>query len=198
MRVFRKTSRLLALAGLFLLSTTFALAEPYHDSYRQGGNGNAGWRNSKPYQQGYRDGNHDRARGGSARPNLKRWKNNNDRSAYQAGYADGYRSAFYGRGPYNNGGYYGGGYPNPGVPSGPPRYGSPVFSDRTASQFGYQDGFNDGVRDRQTGHSFRPTNGKAYRDADHGYSSTLGSKDYYKQAFRQAYISGYQRGYSGR
>jgi len=65
-----------------------------------------------------------------------------------------------------------------------------------ARQYGYQDGINDGARDRRTGHSNRPTQDSNYKHADRGYSSLYGNKDYYKQAYRQAYENGYQQGYN--
>lgn len=161
--------------------------------------------NSRAYQEGYRDGMRAREHRGPEHGRGDHWRNNSDRSAYQAGYEAGYRAGAM-RGPYGNGGPYvpgvygrypngGYGYPNGPYPNGGPRYGSPAYAGSTASQFGYQDGYNDGLRDRQTGHSFRPTQDDSYKSGDHGYSSTLGSKDAYKQMYRQAYMSGYQRGY---
>ena len=58
---------------------------------------------------------------------------------------------------------------------------------KRARQYGYQDGINDGSRDRRTGHSNRPTQDSNYKHADHGYSSSYGDKNYYKQSYRQAY-----------
>ena len=66
----------------------------------------------------------------------------------------------------------------------------------SARQYGYQDGLNDGSRDRQSGHSDRPTQSSNYKHGDRGYSSSFGNKDYYKQAYREAYQSGYQQGYN--
>ena len=68
---------------------------------------------------------------------------------------------------------------------------------QSARQYGYQDGLNDCANDRQTGHSFRPTQDDNFRNADRGYSSSLGNKDQYKQLYRQAYQQGYQQGYNG-
>lgn len=67
----------------------------------------------------------------------------------------------------------------------------------TARQIGFQDGVNDGARDRETGHSFRPTQDKNYKHGDRGFDRSFGSKDRYKDLYRQAYLSGYGRGYHG-
>ena len=80
------------------------------------------------------------------------------------------------------GGYYGGGY----------NYGD------TARRFGFEDGLNDGRRDRYTGHSFRPTHDESYRHADRGYNRSFGSRGYYKQMYREAYERGYREGYNSR
>jgi flagellar biosynthesis/type III secretory pathway protein FliH len=55
---------------------------------------------------------------------------------------------------------------------------------------------NDGRNDRQSGHSFRPTQDGNYKHADRGYSSGLGDKNQYKQVYRQGYEQGYQQGYN--
>jgi flagellar biosynthesis/type III secretory pathway protein FliH len=55
---------------------------------------------------------------------------------------------------------------------------------------------NDGRNDRQTGHSFRPTQDSNFKRADRGYSSGLGDKNQYKQIYRQGYEQGYQQGYN--
>ena len=54
---------------------------------------------------------------------------------------------------------------------------------------------NDGRNDRATGHSFRPTYDRNYKNATNGYNGAYGNKDAYKQAYRQAYEQGYQAGY---
>lgn len=65
-----------------------------------------------------------------------------------------------------------------------------------AARFGTQDGLSLGRSDRQSGHSSRPTEWKAYRDADHGMSSASGySSEQYKREYRQAFVAGYDQGY---
>ncbi len=92
------------------------------------------------------------------------------------------------RGYRGNGGYYGNG--NYGYPSG-------GYGNAAASQWGYRDGLQAGQRDRSSGHSCRPTQWEAYRDADHGMSSSGGyyNSNQYKQQYRQAFMQGYQQGY---
>lgn len=70
------------------------------------------------------------------------------------------------------------------------------YAARTARQFGFQDGLNNGSRDRYTGHSYRPTHDRDYKHADRGYDDSFGRKDEYKELYRQAYLSGYQQGYN--
>lgn len=89
-----------------------------------------------------------------------------------------------------NEGYGAGQYPSP-------VYDPPQYANNQAYQIGLQDGINDGVRDRQSNHSFRPTKTEKYEDADSGYTSSLGDKDQYKAIYRQGYTVGYQQGYSG-
>lgn len=64
-----------------------------------------------------------------------------------------------------------------------------------ARSFGYHDGLADGERDRETGHSFRPTHSDRYEDApDHGNHAGL-RRDEFKSIYREAYLHGYERGY---
>jgi len=163
----------------------------WHD--RNGQNGNQDWSNNRAYQEGMRDGQRDRD---SNRSQQYHGLYSND-SAYQAGYNRGYGNAGGGWGRDRNradGGYYGnnGGYGNGGYGNGGyNRGGNP------AQQVGYTDGVNDGRQDRQTGHSFRPTQQQAYKNADHNYSQAYGGRQQYKDAYRVAYQQGYQQGYNG-
>jgi len=160
-------------------------------------------RNEDLYRQGLRQGRWDAEH--NQRAQSRRWNNDRDRRSFEAGYNQGFRDALNARARYgNNNGRFGNGQwgrygqgaggrngrlgPNSG------QYGSFAAS---AQRFGYQDGVNDGLKDRQTGHSYRPTHDDSYKDADRGYNSSLGSKDQYKQLYRQAYAEGYQRGYYG-
>jgi hypothetical protein len=199
-----------------------------NDNYTWGQNRNNDAR-EYGFHNGYRDGwNQGRAArmrrgsynyGGSSDTNgYNRYMG--PRGQYKQGYREGYRvgysDAFYSRrsqysytygqngnrtpwdpdgdgrpGYSNNGGYYGNnnnynnGYNN---------------GNGSASQWGYRDGLAAGQKDRSTGHSYRPTEWAAYRDADHGMSSSTGygSSDQYKQEYRQSFMNGYQQGYGRR
>jgi hypothetical protein len=152
------------------------------------------------FREGFKQGQWDAQHNRRFDPNNNRWRERDDRQAYRNGYERGFRAT----GGYGGYGGYGrdrdgdydrdrdrgrGGYGGYGG------YGGNGYGMNLARQYGYQDGLNDGARDRQTGHSNRPTEGGNYRHADRGYSSSYGNKDYYKQAYREAYQSGYQQGY---
>ncbi len=144
--------------------------------------------NNSAYQQGFRKGEQDRSHN-HHHPNAPRGWKDDDRHAWEEGYEAGYRQGSGYQGGYGNpgGGYPGGHYPGGG-------YGNMG----QARQVGYQDGLTQGQGDRRTGHSFRPTEHAAYKDADHQHSVIGGDKNQYKQAYRQGYMDGYQRGYYGR
>jgi hypothetical protein len=185
----------LALAGL--------MAIPAAAQYGYGRDNRGGYygdeSQNQAYQQGYKDGLWDNQHGQQNRNRY--WKNSDDARAYRDGYNAAYRGGGYsGRngdwdrdnhrrsGAWNNGswGYGNGSYGNGG-------YGNSGYARQ-----GYIDGMNDGSSDRQSGHSFRPTEWAGYKHADRGYSSASGmSKDQYKQAYRDSYMQGYQRGYYG-
>jgi hypothetical protein len=154
------------------------------------------WSDRKAYQDGLRDGQQD-ARKREHKKYNNRYRDNDDRRAYEAGYRRG----------YGDNGYYANGnnYPNNGHSAHPfgdvrnnyPNNGSSGLG--MANQNGYSDGLAAGQKDKSTGHSFRPTENKGYQDADRGYSiSGVSSKDQYKQAYRDGFNRGYQRGYYGR
>jgi len=68
-----------------------------------------------------------------------------------------------------------------------------------AYRTGYQDGLNEGRKDRSGGHSFRPhSHDETYGNADHNYSTVGGDRTAYKQRYRQAFDQGYNKGYNGR
>ena len=66
---------------------------------------------------------------------------------------------------------------------------------RQAEDIGFRDGQNDGRSDRSHGHSFRPTHDDNYKNADRGYSSSMGDKQAYKDAYRRGYERGYNEGF---
>ena len=125
------------------------------------------------YREGYRKGQWDANHGLRADWDDNRWREADDRRWYRDGYLRGYREV--------SGGSYGDGR---------------RYTEHYAERTGYQDGLNDGVRDRRTGHSFRPTHDDHYEDADHGYQHHFGDKGYYKHEYREGYRRGYEQGYN--
>lgn len=187
----------LALAAFLIVGVSgLATAQDWRWQDREGSNQEE---QSEAYHDGFRDGQRDRVHNrGYKIPTGKRWEDEAYRTAYVRGYRAGYG---YGRDGDNdrddgiayrrNGGnaYPGGGYgayPNGG------------YANNQPYQTGFQDGYQQGLGDRNNGHSFRPTQHGYYSDGDHGYSSSWGSKDAYKGQYRQGYMAGYQRGYNGR
>lgn len=156
---------------------------------RRDRNGALGSRYDDGYRDGVRQGERDLRNGRHHSDNKVR----GDRD-YRDGYRAGYESVYDNRGSIGSyrrePGYYGNG------PIG--SYGQVGSYRNQAYQIGYQDGINDGRRDRQTGHSFRPTHDDNFKHADRGYSSSFGDKQTYKNTYRQGYQSGYQFGYQGR
>jgi hypothetical protein len=75
----------------------------------------------------------------------------------------------------------------------------PAYRDQSspaeyAARVGYQDGLNDGSRDRATGHSFRPTHDHDYKHApEYGHPDI--NRDEFKSVYRDAYVRGYEKGY---
>jgi hypothetical protein len=142
------------------------------------------------FRDGYRQGQWDARQGRrSDWDDRCRYRENDDRQAFRNGYYRGYRevSAGYRRGD-------GDGDADDGYRGGRGGYGNYGFN--SARQYGYQDGFNDGLGDRNNGHSFRPTHDGNFKHADRGYDPRFGNVNDYKAAYRQAYQQGYQQGYN--
>jgi 23S rRNA pseudouridine2605 synthase len=163
--------------------------------YNNGNYNNGNYANNAAYQQGYKDGIWDTQHGPQQRS--RSWKNDYDAQAYRAGYNAGYRgNSAYNNGAYNNrrgtwnnnrGSY---GYGNGGY------YGNGAYGNY--SQQAQIDGMNDGTRDRETGHSFRPTEQPGWKHPDRGYNSSMGiSKQQYEQMYRDTYMQAYRQGYYG-
>ncbi|MFB3815031.1 MAG: hypothetical protein ACE14L_13060 [Terriglobales bacterium] len=148
----------------------------------------------KWYERGVRDGRNDREHHRQFRIRDRRWNDRGDRNAYLAGYRAGYGHSGYG---------WDGGYDRDrrwGYPDDRRRGGSWGYNQgyQHAYNTGYQDGLLLGQNDRRTGHSYRPTEHAAYKDADHNYSLVGGDKQTYKNEYRNGYNRGYQAGYNGR
>jgi len=179
-------------AALIVGTTTFAAAQavvPVQWGWGLGRDND----DRQAFKEGYNQGKSDARHNRRFDPDNNRWRERDDRQAFRSGYERGFRESggFYGNGrdrdwdhdgDRDRGGYGRGGYGG--------------YGGNAARQNGYQDGLNDGARDRRTGHSNRPTQDGNYKHADHGYNSSYGDKNYYKQAYRQAYENGYQQGYS--
>ena len=65
---------------------------------------------------------------------------------------------------------------------------------RVADQNGYRAGFDEGSRDVYNGAGYRPRKGRIYHDAP-GYDYRLGPLPPYVDAFRNAYVRGYDQAY---
>lgn len=72
------------------------------------------------------------------------------------------------------------------------------YGHNQASQFGYQDGLNDGRHDSFARHKFRPEKARNYKHGDRGYNSRFGDKNRYRDAYREAYLRGYRQGFGQR
>lgn len=166
--------------GVALIAGSASLASAQVLSLQLGG----GDRDDRQaYSEGYRQGRWDGEHNRRADWDDSRWREADDRRAYRNGYLRGYNEVRRYNDHDRDDGYYRGG-------------GGPGYGLNNARQYGYQDGYNDGLRDRQTGHSFRPTHDDNYRDANRGWDSRMVSSNDYKYAYRQAYSNGYERGYN--
>ena len=81
----------------------------------------------------------------------------------------------------NNGGYYGGN----------------SQLRQTALNAGYNEGIQEGRKDRSRGERFDYRDESDYRNASKDYNSRLGDRGQYQQYFRQGFANGYRDGYNG-
>jgi hypothetical protein len=96
------------------------------------------------------------------------------------------RAYGYGNRGYGNRGYDG--YGN---------YGGTYDLRQTALNAGYNNGMEEGRRDRSRGERFDYSDESDYRSATKDYSSRLGDRSAYQAYFRQAFQNGYRDGYTG-
>ncbi|HXG86402.1 MAG TPA: hypothetical protein VNI84_20455 [Pyrinomonadaceae bacterium] len=68
---------------------------------------------------------------------------------------------------------------------------------RAAREQGTRDGQIRGASDRSRNKSFKPEDASGYERATNGYLKAYGSKDAYKNAYRQGFLLGYERAYNG-
>jgi hypothetical protein len=66
--------------------------------------------------------------------------------------------------------------------------------DNVAAHHGYTDGYDKGISDHNTGHSYRPTSDHYYNHPI-GYDGGALSHDEYNRIYRDAFLKGYERGY---
>jgi len=138
--------------------------------------------NNLMYQQGLDHGQADRTNNQSHRYRLQP-NDSDDRRAYESGYDQGYQNGYDAN---RESSAQTGRWDNQSEPT-----------NNLATRNGLQDGANDGLQDRQSGHSSRATQHQAYEHGNRGYERSLGSKDKFKASYRQAYIQGYEKGYNG-
>jgi hypothetical protein len=64
-----------------------------------------------------------------------------------------------------------------------------------AAEKGYRDGIVDGFEQRASSGTFQMNSTENYRQANHGYSESVGELIRYQAAYREAYCNGYQEAY---
>ena len=62
------------------------------------------------------------------------------------------------------------------------------------ARWGFRRGYDDGMKDREKGHSFRPTEGEHFREVPEIHNTGM-NRNEIKEHFRQAYMHGYERGF---
>ena len=137
-------------------------------------------RNTQAYSDGYSQGQAD-ARSHATRNDQalsSRWTKDDDQRAWRQGYDAGFDNIMNGSA-------------NVAVPADLPH------GDQQATQFGYQDGLAAGRADQMKGHSFKPDDHDLYKNGLHGWTTSLGTKDNFKQLYREAFVKGYEAGYRG-
>lgn len=130
------------------------------------------------------------------------------RQSFRSGYAEGYSHGYqrFAR-PSGYGGYGrqdprrdsrgpGYGYPQQGYPGYPQQYpGGYGGYTSAAVQNGINDGYEKGREDVRRNRSFDPRRHAWYRAGDRHYEGRFGSRELYKDVYRQAFKDGYDRGY---
>jgi hypothetical protein len=76
-------------------------------------------------------------------------------------------------------------------------YGGSFQLRQTALNAGYNNGIQEGRKDRQRGERFEYRDENDYQRATEDYSSRLGDRELYREYFRQGFANGYRAGYSG-
>jgi hypothetical protein len=76
-------------------------------------------------------------------------------------------------------------------------YGGTYQLRQTALNAGYNNGIQEGRRDRQRGERFNFADESDYRRATEDYNSRLGSRGLYQRYFRAGFENGYRDGWNG-
>ncbi|MCA1634673.1 MAG: hypothetical protein LC802_13515 [Acidobacteria bacterium] len=76
-------------------------------------------------------------------------------------------------------------------------YGGSYQLRQTALNAGYNNGMQEGRKDRDRNERFNYADESAYRNATQDYSSRLGDRDTYQRYFREAFARGYNDGFRG-
>jgi hypothetical protein len=165
-------------------------------------------RDGAPYERGYQegvrqgdaDGRQGRAfdvygdpayRAGDRGYNARFGDRNAYRNLYRRGFEQGYRDG-YGRARAGRG--WGG----PQAGRGPGGFGgrAPRLSREPAVMRGFNDGYEQGLRDGRDGDRYDPVGSRDYRDGDNGYSGSYGgTREIYKNNYRAGFREGYEEGY---
>lgn len=66
---------------------------------------------------------------------------------------------------------------------------------RIAQERGYQDGVQTGANDANRRQSYDPQRSHFFKNATYGYERSYGNKEAYKQAYRDAFVRGYDESF---
>jgi hypothetical protein len=184
-------------SGVLVLVGAFGIAAPAV-AFAQAGWNAPGYREG--YDRGQRAGTEDSRRGQSyeftdesdyrrADDGYRSQYGNRDRyrDAFRYGYQEGYRSG------YGNWGARGRGTIPP-WSVGQGRSGAYRYD--PAYQTGLNDGYEAGVDDARDRRRYDPIGERRYRSADRGYEREYGPREAYKIQYREAFKTGYARGYA--
>lgn len=136
--------------------------------------------NTQAYSAGYSQGQAD-ARSHATRNHEPgaQWTSSADQLAYTQGYDAGYNHSMNNEADNPN--------PAADMPQG----------DQQARQFGYEDGLAAGRQDARKSDKFNPEHHDLYKNGLHGWTAALGTKDQFKQLYREAFVKGYEEGFRG-
>ena len=70
-------------------------------------------------------------------------------------------------------------------------------SSQVAFNYGYNDGYERGMKAARDGKPFDPYREGWYRDGDRHYDSDYGPRDHYRTAYRDGFVRGYEQGHGG-